>query len=567
MGISSLYPTIRPTLNLDFAATKRLDPRITFTRASTATYYDGTTAKAEENLLVQSQTFDNASWVKTDSSVAADNDTAPDGTTTADTMTANAANGTLLQTFTATNVAYTFSVWLKRKTGTGDVQIAADSGTWTTKTITSSWARYDVTQTPAAGSKTAGVRLVTSGDEVYVWGAQLEQRSFSTAYVATTTTIATNYIPKLATAVSGAPRFTHRPTTNESLGLLIEESRTNLLTYSEQFDNAAWTKGRATIVSNATIAPDGTLTADRIVDNTVSGTHRAFQAISKAASALTYTASCYFKAAELSYAQIRVAETGETNGAGAVINLATGQALGTYGAFTSMSAVSTSVGNGWYRLEFTFTTLTDTSLTFYVNTATGGTLGSPAYVGTGYSGVYIWGAQLEAGSFATSYIPTTSATVTRAADSASMTGTNFSSWFRQSEGTFASITQLSTPPTDKRRYVWFIDDAGSDRLCMRSTDTSISIAVYGSGTAAISLNGSAPTANQQNKCVFAYGSSGVFGQNGTLATNAAASAVSSTQTLFIGDNDASSASLSGTIARLAFYPARLTDTQVRALSV
>ena len=81
----SSRPNIRPSLNLDFAKSKVLDPRITFTRASAATYYDGkTVAKAEENLLLWSQEFDNASWVKVNSTVTANAISAPDGTTTAD---------------------------------------------------------------------------------------------------------------------------------------------------------------------------------------------------------------------------------------------------------------------------------------------------------------------------------------------------------------------------------------------------------------------------------------------------------------------------------------------------
>jgi hypothetical protein len=89
MAISNLYPISCPSLNLDFANVKFLDPRITFTRASSARYYNGvTTAKAEENLLLYSQEFDNAAWTKTNTTATANATTAPDGTTTADTLTA-----------------------------------------------------------------------------------------------------------------------------------------------------------------------------------------------------------------------------------------------------------------------------------------------------------------------------------------------------------------------------------------------------------------------------------------------------------------------------------------------
>jgi hypothetical protein len=126
------------------------------------------------NLLTFSEQFDNAAWTKSSVTVSANSDTAPDGTTTADTLAATGANGTTLSSFTALAASYTFLVWLKRKTGTGNIDISAHSGgTWVTQTITSSWALYTVTQTLSAGASTPGIRIVTSGDEVYAWGADL----------------------------------------------------------------------------------------------------------------------------------------------------------------------------------------------------------------------------------------------------------------------------------------------------------------------------------------------------------------------------------------------------------
>jgi hypothetical protein len=115
MSFSANYPPFRPTLNLNFAREKVLDPRVTFTRASTATYYDGvTTAKAEENLLLQSQTF-NTTWFQGAVTVTADTEVAPDGTTTADTITANATTAVhfLSQSITFSANAYAVSVFIK----------------------------------------------------------------------------------------------------------------------------------------------------------------------------------------------------------------------------------------------------------------------------------------------------------------------------------------------------------------------------------------------------------------------------------------------------------------------
>ena len=89
---TNTYPSIQPSLNLDFANAKTLDPRITFTRSTTGTYYDGkTVAKAEENLATYSEDFTQvASWGATDTSVSGNTTTAPNGTSTADTLTASA---------------------------------------------------------------------------------------------------------------------------------------------------------------------------------------------------------------------------------------------------------------------------------------------------------------------------------------------------------------------------------------------------------------------------------------------------------------------------------------------
>ena len=206
MSITTNFPEIRPTLNLDFVNSRTVDPRITFTRASTATYYDGKTfAKAEENLLKRSQEFDNAVWVKSSATVTANTGAAPDGTTTADTLTASDANGSALQTFTALAQPYTFSLWVRRTVGTGTVEITADGTTWSAITISDTWTRFSVTVTPSAGSKTAGIRLATSGDAVEIWGAQLEQRSTVTAYTPTTDQPITRYQPVLMTAAANTP--------------------------------------------------------------------------------------------------------------------------------------------------------------------------------------------------------------------------------------------------------------------------------------------------------------------------------------------------------------------------
>jgi hypothetical protein len=192
----------------------------------------------------------------------------------------------------------------------------------------------------------------------------------------------------LQTAASGEPRFDHDPITGESKGFLIEEQRTNLLTYSEQFDNAAWVKARATITTNTVVAPDGTLTGDKLVeDTTASNNHLVVQA--ETFSAADYTFSVYLKAAERTFARLVVFDG--TSAFSYYVNLSTGAISNESGTLT---ANVDDVGNGWYRASLSLTAAAGTG-NVAIRAATGGSGSDDTYTGDGYSGIYVWGAQLE----------------------------------------------------------------------------------------------------------------------------------------------------------------------------
>jgi hypothetical protein len=146
---------------------------------------------AATNICKRSETLENASWVSGGggTTVTANTVAGPTGQVLAETLLAAGANATLIQDLgTIASAVKTFSIYLKRKTGTGNIDLTLDGGsTWTTKVITASWARYEITQTLA--DPDCGIRIVTSGDEVYAFGAQVEATAFATRYI---TTVAAN---------------------------------------------------------------------------------------------------------------------------------------------------------------------------------------------------------------------------------------------------------------------------------------------------------------------------------------------------------------------------------------
>lgn len=222
----------------------------------------------------------------------------------------------------------------------------------------------------------------------------------------------------IKTAGSNVPRFTYDPISGEFLGLLLETESavTNFLTYSEQFDNAVYAKARATITANATVSPDGTSNADKLVEDTTA-TNSHYITSAYVSSSVLPTLSIFVKAGERTSVTFQIVKN---NGAGFggtsdfTVNLTNGTFTG--GAESSPQVIA--YKNGWYRISAKATDITATNYAFrlQLNNPTG------IYTGDGVSGVYIWGAQIESGlstSKLTSYIPTVGTTVTRNIDSIS----------------------------------------------------------------------------------------------------------------------------------------------------
>jgi len=208
---------------------------------------------------------------------------------------------------------------------------------------------------------------------------------------------------------SGVPRITNK-------GLLVEDLHTNLLLQSQTLATAPWIPFQSSVTADATAAPDGTTTADKLVeDTTASSTHFHQQIVTLTASVQTF--SIYAKAAERTQTSIFVPTTAfadatfrtasfDLTGAGTVLSV-------TASATASIEALA----GGWYRciLNVPATLAVAANIQYGMLVAN-----SPTYTGNGTSGLFLWGAQVEASPVHSSYIPTTTVTATRQADVASV---------------------------------------------------------------------------------------------------------------------------------------------------
>jgi hypothetical protein len=271
-----------------------------------------------------------------------------------------------------------------------------------------------------------------------------------------------NNLGLLATVPANAPRFTYDPSSGIPGGLAIEDTATNLLLYSEQFDNAAWTKTSASISANSTVAPDGNTTADTV---TVSGANGAVT------QAVTITAgehldlSVFAQALATPFLWLRI--TDGTNPVTAWFNLATG-AVGTTTAGGSTCAFAAAViqalPGGWYRCALGVTTATNTSYTASISAAAADNT-APANTNS----LVAWGAQAtqttaSADNDPMSYIATTSAPVTRNADIVTI-GTLDPAWYNAAAGTVvAEVRNFLAFPQIGVGFLFSLGDTGTDQI-------------------------------------------------------------------------------------------------------
>jgi hypothetical protein len=478
--------------------------------ATAATYNTGTGAGSVTRVDASNQSY--VEWTAAISSLFRMAITGNTGTT-------NVRNGTYTASFTAVTAGQTVVIPVS-SSGAGQISATSGSGT-STFTITSLRQITSITGMPSAYAKNVG-----------------------------------GLFP---------PRFDYDPVTLTPRGILIEEQRSNLVTYSEQFDNAAWAKGNTTVTANATVSPDGTTNADKLVEDTATSTHSTVSPTIALTTGTAYTTTVYVKAAERSWIALQYDSGAFGTAPTAYFNIG----AGTVGsAFNGATHSIRNAGNGWYRCSITATTTSSANSNARIYLATADNVAS--YTGVAGNGAFVWGAQLEAGAFATSYIPTVASTVTRAADIAVVTAANFSSWYNQPSGTFVvEVGRFSSIPTTAiASFITITDNPiTNDWIYIIGDNAGVSSNYTNAGVSQANLVIATPISSG-GKAAFAYAANNFAAavSGGAVATDTSGTLSTDLTILRIGGFASNPNFLNGYIRSIRYYPARLNNAQLQTLT-
>jgi hypothetical protein len=376
----------------------------------------------------------------------------------------------------------------------------------------------------------------------------------------------------VASASIDSPRFDHDPTTLAPRGLLIEGQASTLNQWSEDFTNAYWQKINSTIDTSASVScPDNVArTTVRVVDNASNASHSIRRGIATTAGT-TYTLSLFVRKGSTDTFAVQCYWNASYNYTLLVSSIDNNTQ--TITSASGVNATATRVeysafgSSPWYRYSITFTHPSA------VGAATPDFNFCPinnisAYVGSG-NHTDFFGIQLESGSFASSYIPTGASTATRDPDNCVMTGTDFSSWYNQTEGTFACNYDASASAGLRIVGGVNFNNAATAYIDVvrHQEPTYPTRAVVLDTTIQSSLTDSGIGSSLSRKAAHAY-----MAGDAALVVNARAPITSAPGTiptvdrLQIGALTTGTGFLNGTISSIKYWPTRLPDATLQSLT-
>jgi hypothetical protein len=354
-------------------------------------------------------------------------------------------------------------------------------------------------------------------------------------------TVASN-VPRIDYSGGGCP------------SILVEGQRTNLVLYSQQFDNAYWGQFLCTITANDAISPDGTQNADKIVSTLANSNNVVFRNNITGISGGSQTISFFAKAGTSSTARLQIFDL--TNVFSSEYNLTNGTTANTTAGATATIKL---YGNGWYSCTLTATTLAANHFfDFGIKSTAVGQF------------AYIYGAQFESlANYATSYIPTTTASVTRNADVISKTG--ISSLIGQTEGTLYTEIKVNKLIGAASRYIFHLSDGtANNRIYIAFSGAASNVLrarIFNGGTLQCSINSSALTSTGTYKLAMAYKNNDiVFYVNGVQIGTDTSATIPTCSRVDIGQNYNNVAQLSDNILLSTLWKTRLTNAELAELT-
>ncbi|MEK9783040.1 MAG: hypothetical protein VW312_00265, partial [Opitutales bacterium] len=385
---------------------------------------------------------------------------------------------------------------------------------------------------------------------VYAWGAVVSSTG-QTVLNETSGSIHREYAPLLKTAAANEPRFEYAAD-GQSEGLLIEAQSSNLLTYSEDFSNAAYTKFYASVESNVAMSPTGELTTDKITESTDTGEHRVQQNYSLT-SGSAYTISVIAKAAGRNFIRLGAGNLGVLPA-----RVSFDLSSGTIGTVSYGTGAIESLGNGYFRCSVTATAALTSTTSFEINLME--LTNTPSYTGDGYSGVLLFAAQAEQSSSMSSYIKSTSSSVSRASDSCSVATSSFG----YTGGPVSVIAEANMPSDNVGSAVELSDGTSQNRASMNCrTDAAQALTVVNAGGTQAYI-GNTTLRDGKRGMRIDNNNFGYVENGGTVITDTAG-VVPVTDTLELG-RAYNGNELNGYLRRVSLYSVALSDVELQSLT-